>query len=87
MGLASWGLDCWHPVYPSIFTRVSYFTDWINKIRRLTPPPDPTSAPQIRVPDQSLQATSSFDSGTALTPPHTWLLLLFALRDSRQALR
>ncbi|XP_022368207.1 putative serine protease 47 [Enhydra lutris kenyoni] len=87
VGLASWGLDCWHPVYPSVFTRVNYFTDWINKIRRLTPPLDPTSAPQIRVPDQPLQATGSSSSGTALVPPQTWLLLLFALRDSRQALR
>ncbi|XP_045879219.1 putative serine protease 47 [Meles meles] len=87
VGLASWGLDCRHPVYPSVFTRVNYFTNWINKIRRLTPPPDPTSAPQIQVPHQPLQATGSSGSGTALVRPQTWLLQLFALRDSWQALR
>nr|XP_025747545.1 putative serine protease 47 [Callorhinus ursinus] len=75
VGLASWGLDCRHPIYPSVFTRVDYFTDWINKIRRLTPPPDPTSAPQTGFPDQTLQAVSSSGHGPALVPPQTWLLL------------
>ncbi|XP_045628349.1 putative serine protease 47 [Ursus americanus] len=85
VGLASWGLDCRHPLYPSVFTRVDYFTDWIHKTQRLTPTPDPTSAPQS--PEQPLQAASSAGRGTALIPPQTWLLLLFALRDPRQALR
>ena len=44
MGLASWGFDCRHPIYPSIFTNVTYFTDWINEIQRLTPHSEPTSA-------------------------------------------
>ncbi|EFB24829.1 hypothetical protein PANDA_022335 [Ailuropoda melanoleuca] len=38
VGLASWGLDCRHPIYPSIFTRVDYFSNWIHKTQRLTPP-------------------------------------------------
>ncbi|ELR46193.1 hypothetical protein M91_21331, partial [Bos mutus] len=37
MGLASWGFDCRHPIYPSICTNVTYFTDWIEEIQRLTP--------------------------------------------------
>ncbi|XP_067601585.1 NUT family member 2G-like [Pseudorca crassidens] len=45
MGLASWDFDCRHPMYPSIFTNVTYFTDWIDEIQRLTPLPEPTSAP------------------------------------------
>nr|XP_035947740.1 putative serine protease 47 [Halichoerus grypus] len=76
VGLASWGLDCRHPIYPSVFTRVAYFTDWINKIQRLTPPPDPTSAPQTGFPDQTLQAVGSSGRGPALVPPQTWLLLV-----------
>lgn len=86
MGLASWGLDCRHPVYPSIFTRVDYFSNWIHKTQRLTPSPDPTYAPQTQSPEQPLQAASSAGRGTALIPPQTWLLLLFALRDPWQAL-
>ncbi|MBZ3875482.1 Serine protease 38 [Sciurus carolinensis] len=39
--LVSLGLDCWHPVYPIVFSRVAYFIDWINEIWRLSPPPDP----------------------------------------------
>ncbi|ELR45150.1 hypothetical protein M91_21684 [Bos mutus] len=41
MGLASWGFDCRHPIYPSIFTNV---TNWMDEIQRLTPLPEPTSA-------------------------------------------
>ncbi|XP_039081548.1 putative serine protease 47 [Hyaena hyaena] len=86
VGLASWGLDCQHPIYPSVFTRVDYFTGWINKIQRLTPPPDPTSAPQTQFPDQPWQAAGSSKHDTALASPQTCLLLLFVLRDPQQAL-
>ncbi|CAM9824080.1 unnamed protein product [Rangifer tarandus platyrhynchus] len=97
MGLASWGFDCRHPIYPSIFTNVTYFTDWINEIQRLTPhseptsaltpPPEPTSTPaQTQVPHQSLQAAGSSTLGTAVVPPQTWPLALFLLGTLRQAL-
>uniref|UniRef100_A0A8D2EAB6 Peptidase S1 domain-containing protein n=1 Tax=Theropithecus gelada TaxID=9565 RepID=A0A8D2EAB6_THEGE len=56
VGLASWGLDCWHPAYPSIFTRVTYFTNWIDEVMRLTPLPDPTLAPHTRSPPKPLRA-------------------------------
>ncbi|XP_070314511.1 putative serine protease 47 isoform X6 [Odocoileus virginianus] len=97
MGLASWGFDCRHPVYPSIFTNVTYFTDWINEIQRLTPhseptsaltlPPEPTSTPaQTQVPHQSLRAAGSSTLGTAVVPPQTCSLALLLLGTLRQAL-
>ena len=96
MGLASWGFDCRHPIYPSIFTNVTYFTDWIEEIQRLTPNPEPTSAltplpeptstpPQTQFPHQSLRAAASSVLGTAFVPPQTWPLLLFLLGSLRQA--
>ncbi|XP_037706647.1 putative serine protease 47 [Choloepus didactylus] len=45
VGLASWGLDCRPPIYPSVFTRVTYFTTWIDGIKRVTPVPEAISAP------------------------------------------
>ncbi|CAK7302462.1 Putative serine protease 47 [Vulpes lagopus] len=87
VGLASWGFDCRHPIYPSVFTRVGYFSDWIHEIQMLTPPPDPTSAPQTPFPGQPLQTASSSGRPAALVPPQTWLLLLCAFRDPQQALQ
>ncbi|XP_005616030.2 putative serine protease 47 isoform X1 [Canis lupus baileyi] len=81
VGLASWGFDCRHPIYPSVFTRVGYFSDWIHEIQMLTPPPDPTSAPQTPFPGQPLSTASSSGHPAALVPPQTWLLLLCAFRD------
>uniref|UniRef100_A0A8C0YUL5 tryptase n=1 Tax=Canis lupus familiaris TaxID=9615 RepID=A0A8C0YUL5_CANLF len=81
VGLASWGFDCRHPIYPSVFTRVGYFSDWIHEIQMLTPPPDPTSAPQTPFPGQHLSTASSSGHPAALVPPQTWLLLLCAFRD------
>ncbi|XP_040305494.1 putative serine protease 47 isoform X1 [Herpailurus yagouaroundi] len=86
VGLASWGLDCRHPIYPSVFTRVDYFTDWIDKIQRLTPPPDPTSAPQTQFPDQPWQTAGSSGHSTTFVSPQTWFLLLLMLRGPQQAL-
>ncbi|KAM8804028.1 putative serine protease 47 [Rhynchonycteris naso] len=88
VGLASWGLDCRHPIYPSVFTNVTYFADWISKIRQLNPFPHPTAAlPQTRAPYQPLQAAGSPGPGTALVPPQTWLPLLSVLRVQWQALQ
>ncbi|XP_068829713.1 putative serine protease 47 [Capricornis sumatraensis] len=98
MGLASWGFDCRHPIYPSIFTNVAYFTNWIEEIQRLTPHPEPMSAltplpeptstpPQTQFPHQSLQAAASSVLGTAFGPPQTWPLLLFLLGSPRQTMR
>ncbi|XP_059782327.1 putative serine protease 47 [Balaenoptera ricei] len=88
MGLSSWGFDCRHPIYPSIFTNVTYFTDWIVEIQRLTPLPEPTSArPQALFPYQTLQAAGSPGPGTAFVPPQSWPLLLFMLGAVWKALQ
>ncbi|XP_062957238.1 putative serine protease 47 [Cynocephalus volans] len=87
VGLASWGLDCWHPAYPSVFTRVTYFTDWINGIRRLTPVPDPESAPLgTSSPPLPPRAAASPGPGTTLMPPQTLLLPPLILRALQPAL-
>lgn len=82
MGLASWGLDCRHPIYPSVFTNITYFADWIDNIQRLTPLPDPTQFSY-----QPLQAASSPGSGTTLMTPQAWLPLMFIFRAMWQALQ
>uniref|UniRef100_A0A4X1SKV9 tryptase n=1 Tax=Sus scrofa TaxID=9823 RepID=A0A4X1SKV9_PIG len=77
VGLASWGLDCRHPTYPSIFTNVSYFSHWIDEIQKCTPLPEPMAPPpHTQVPSQSLQAAGSPGPGTAFVPSETWTLLL-----------
>ncbi|KAM5259868.1 putative serine protease 47 [Hipposideros larvatus] len=81
VGLASWGLDCRRPIYPSVFTSVIYFADWISKIHRCTPLLDPSTAvPQTQFPYRPLQAVGSPGPGRAPMPPHTWIPLLFVLR-------
>ncbi|XP_032325013.1 putative serine protease 47 [Camelus ferus] len=87
VGLASWGLDCRHPIYPSVFTNVSYFIDWMDEIQRLTPLRDAMSAPpQTQFPHQPLQAAGLPGPGTGFVPPQPWPLLLFLLQAPRQAL-
>uniref|UniRef100_A0A8C9GGH9 Peptidase S1 domain-containing protein n=1 Tax=Piliocolobus tephrosceles TaxID=591936 RepID=A0A8C9GGH9_9PRIM len=86
VGLASWGLDCWHPAYPSIFTRVTYFTNWIDEVMRLTPLPDPALAPHTRSPPKPLRAAGLPGPCAALVLPQTWFLLPLTLRVPWQTL-
>ncbi|XP_060054967.1 putative serine protease 47 [Erinaceus europaeus] len=84
MGLASWGLDCRHPIYPSIFTRVTYFANWINETQRLTPLPNLSATPsQTPPPGHPMKAASSPGPCTISGP---WLLLLMVHRGPGQAL-
>ncbi|XP_010608892.2 putative serine protease 47 [Fukomys damarensis] len=86
VGLASWGLDCRHPTFPSVFTRVTYFTDWISTIKRPTPVLDslPGSPPGDFLPPP-LTATGSRKTHSVPRPAQTCLLLPFMLQAPQQA--
>ncbi|XP_023579326.1 putative serine protease 47 [Octodon degus] len=86
VGLASWSLDCRHPVYPSVFTRVTHFTDWISSVKRLTPVPDSlTGPPPTHFLPQPLRATGFRKSHSVLGPAQTCLLLPFMLQAAQHA--
>ncbi|XP_054405091.1 serine protease 40 isoform X1 [Pongo abelii] len=84
MGLSSWSLDCCSPIGPSVFTRLTYFTNWINQKKTEGPPPEPALAPPQETPPALDSMTSQ---GTvhkpglcaALLAAHTFLLLLILL--------
>uniref|UniRef100_G3TM49 Peptidase S1 domain-containing protein n=1 Tax=Loxodonta africana TaxID=9785 RepID=G3TM49_LOXAF len=81
VGLGSWGLDCQHPIYPSVFTRVTYFANWIDGIKRVTPFPDPTSAPtQTQIPHWLLASACLPRPCRDLVPLQHLLLLLFIFK-------
>nr|XP_034366998.1 putative serine protease 47 isoform X2 [Arvicanthis niloticus] len=78
VGLASWGLDCRHPIYPSIFTRITYFTDWISQVKRLTPLPEPGSMSlHTELQSKPLKAAGSPQPCSILMAAQIWFLLLF----------
>uniref|UniRef100_A0A9L0IY72 Zinc finger protein 169 n=1 Tax=Equus asinus TaxID=9793 RepID=A0A9L0IY72_EQUAS len=84
VGLASWGLDCRHPVYPSVFTSVAHFASWIADTQRRTPPPDRSlTPPPTPLPRQPLRAAGPPGPRAAPRPPRAWLPLLFALGAPR----
>ncbi|KAM9249276.1 serine protease 40-like [Dugong dugon] len=85
MGLSSWSLDCREPIFPSIFTRVPYFSTWIQEVERSTPIPDPASAPPQGAPPSvshphSLGTVHIPQTCTALVLSQTFLLLSMFLR-------
>ncbi|XP_042541062.1 serine protease 40-like [Dipodomys spectabilis] len=46
VGLSSWSVACYHPMdSPSVFTRVSYFFDWIEKNKQASGEPEPGIIP------------------------------------------
>uniref|UniRef100_A0A7N4PIM6 Peptidase S1 domain-containing protein n=2 Tax=Sarcophilus harrisii TaxID=9305 RepID=A0A7N4PIM6_SARHA len=49
VGIASWGMPCNIPVFPSVFSRVSYYLDWIGEIKKLGHKTSPTKAPGVNI--------------------------------------
>ncbi|XP_048196540.1 putative serine protease 47 [Perognathus longimembris pacificus] len=86
VGLASWGLDCRHPVYPSVFTRVSYFTEWIYKVKRLMVFRHNLSIQPHMNFSAVMRPTDSAESRSTLVSAQTWLLLPFSFIVPQQAL-
>lgn len=86
VGLASWGLDCRHPIYPSVFTRVTYFTDWISQVKGLTPLPESESvSPHTELQPRPLRAAGSPQPCSILIAAQVWFLLLFMPEAQDQA--
>ncbi|XP_037377709.1 serine protease 40 [Talpa occidentalis] len=44
-GLSSWSAECRWPIFPSVFTRLTEFTDWIRETQKGSPDPAPELAP------------------------------------------
>ncbi|XP_012878987.1 PREDICTED: putative serine protease 47 isoform X1 [Dipodomys ordii] len=87
VGLASWGLDCQHPVYPSVFTRVAYFLEWISEVKRQTPLLNPVSTPPHMdfSPSAPMKSAGSAQPYSTLMSAQTWLLLPFLFTIPQQA--
>uniref|UniRef100_A0A8C6RNJ6 Serine protease 39 n=1 Tax=Nannospalax galili TaxID=1026970 RepID=A0A8C6RNJ6_NANGA len=76
IGLAIWSASCLEPISsPNIFTRVSYFSDWIQNIKKITPPnADPFSTP----PEEDAPSLTGWQSrGTVIKPTICIALLSF----------
>uniref|UniRef100_G1LVJ5 tryptase n=1 Tax=Ailuropoda melanoleuca TaxID=9646 RepID=G1LVJ5_AILME len=85
MGLSSWSLACHYPTSPSVFTRLTYFSNWISEKRSTSPNPDPSFAPPQEKPPilsdfTSLGMVHKPSTCITLVSSQTFLLLLISLR-------
>ncbi|XP_021054835.1 inactive serine protease 39 isoform X1 [Mus pahari] len=66
VGLANWNGACLEPIHsPNIFTKVSYFSDWIKQKKANTPAADVSSAPLEEM-ASSLRGWGNYSAGTTL---------------------
>ena len=84
MGLSSFSTPCEKPIGPSIFTKVSYYNQWISEKQKSSPNPDPSTAPAEEIPPalfnfNSLGNVHKPKSFIVLVASQTFLLLLIFL--------
>ncbi|XP_072493826.1 serine protease 38-like [Notamacropus eugenii] len=48
VGIASWGTPCVAPISPSVFSRVSYYLDWIEETKKMAYKLPPTKASDVK---------------------------------------
>ena len=61
MGLASFSTPCEKPIGPGIFTKVSYYNQWITEKQKSSPNPDPSTAPAEEKPPALFNFTNEVD--------------------------
>ncbi|XP_026938231.1 serine protease 40-like [Sagmatias obliquidens] len=71
IGLSSWSMPCQEPIRPSVFTKVSYFTQWISEKQAASPNPDPSS-----IPPESKASVPNFSSLGRVHKPRSFLTLV-----------
>jgi secreted trypsin-like serine protease len=75
VGLANWNGACLEPIHsPNIFTKVSYFSDWIKQKKANTPAADVSSAPLEEM-ASSLRGWGNYSAGITLKPRISTTLL------------
>jgi len=72
MGLASFSTPCEKPIGPGIFTKVSYYNQWITEKQKSSPNPDPSTAPAEEKPP----ALFNFNSLGNVHKPRNFLVLV-----------
>ncbi|KAM9689908.1 serine protease 40-like [Dama dama] len=72
MGLSSFSTPCEKPIGPSIFTKVSYYNQWITEKQKSSPNPDPSTAPAEEKPP----ALFNFNSLGNVHKPRSFLVLV-----------
>ncbi|XP_074055125.1 serine protease 27-like [Macrotis lagotis] len=71
VGIASWGMECVTQVSPSVFSRVSYYLDWIEETKKKAYQSSPTKVPTVRKPVNitKLPQSTRFTSGCHIFLP------------------
>lgn len=64
-------MPCQEPIRPSVFTKVSYFTQWISEKQAASPNPDPSS-----IPPESKASVPNFSSLGRVHKPRSFLTLV-----------
>nr|XP_002712439.1 serine protease 40 isoform X2 [Oryctolagus cuniculus] len=73
IGVTSWSAPCFPPIGPSVFSKISYFHDWIKDNQAKTPNADPATAPA----EEKAPALTSMNPNKGTVPkPRVFLVLL-----------